>query len=52
MEVDKKRGYASVGVGGILETSASSLEFFCEPKMIEKSQKVRFRYMKLICMKS
>ena len=40
MEVDKKRGYASVGVGGILETSASSLEFFCEPKMIKSLKKL------------
>ena len=40
VEVDKKRGYASVGVGGILETSASSLEFFCESKMIKSLKKL------------
>ena len=40
MAADKKRGSASVGVGGILETSASSLEFFCEPKMIKSLKKL------------
>ena len=39
MAVDKKRGYASVGVGGILETSASSLEFLAEMPVVNDINK-------------